>query len=252
MVIPTDSFLLIVLASLFLGYVIAILLAPFRVHAQQWQSADPHYEPREDEAIPHDVRWIIEDLESLGFQVRGHWGTKNSIAKAQLTLMEHPNTLDLGNVIDTRARLRRHITLFFQTRFADGTLLVTSNNRITVGLPLSPEATPVWLPEVRDPRHLYAVHQQVRESMMLGKKPLGVGPDPIAFLIARSKENLQQFANGGYFYLDEAGGVYRPTWKGAFLMTWRLLPPIRPFYVAWRRRRTRKLLRHLGIGLARD
>ena len=33
-------------------------------------------------------------------------------------------------------------------------------------------------------------------------------------------------AEAGYFYLDEEADVYRPTWKGAYLMTWTFLWPI--------------------------
>jgi hypothetical protein len=39
-----------------------------------------------------------------------------------------------------------------------------------------------------------------------------------------SKEHM---VRSGYWWLDEDNRVYRPTWKGAILMTLRSLPPCR-------------------------
>jgi hypothetical protein len=53
--------------------------------------------------------------------------------------------------------------------------------------------------------------------------------------------------SAGYYSLDPAAGVLRPTWNGAALVTWRLLWPVKPLYRAWRRRATRRLLDRLDI-----
>jgi hypothetical protein len=52
---------------------------------------------------------------------------------------------------------------------------------------------------------------------------------------------------GGYYAIDEERGVVRPTWKGAVLITWRLLWPVKPMYRSRRRRATRQLLERLGV-----
>jgi hypothetical protein len=52
----------------------------------------------------------------------------------------------------------------------------------------------------------------------------------------------------GYYWIDERWGVYRPTWKGALLMTGKHAWPVRPIYRALRHRRTRGLLREAGVG----
>jgi hypothetical protein len=49
----------------------------------------------------------------------------------------------------------------------------------------------------------------------------------------------------GYFIRDEAGLTYRPTWKSACLMTWRLCWPIKQILAALKRARTERLLREL-------
>jgi hypothetical protein len=49
----------------------------------------------------------------------------------------------------------------------------------------------------------------------------------------------------GYYYRDELAGVQRPTLKGAYLMSWRLLWPVKPIRAALRRSKAQRLLREL-------
>lgn len=45
----------------------------------------------------------------------------------------------------------------------------------------------------------------------------------------------------------EKRDVYRPTWRGAFLMSWRLLWPVKPIVRVLRKRRAARLLSELGL-----
>jgi hypothetical protein len=250
---PLDILLLSIVLGMVLGIALVAIRAPIRVRLNNWHTADPGYEPWEGNNLAPDAAQTIAALRDLGFAVRGHWHvTGHSRATGQITLMEHPQTLDVAKVIVTAAGARRHLTVLFQSRFEDGTELATANNQITVGLPVLPETTPLWLPEVRDAGLLYRVHCQARDVLGRSKKRLSVGQDPLAFLTEGRNRILAYHVETGYYYLDESRGVFRPTWKGALLMTWRLLWPLRPLYRAWRRRPTRKLLRELGIRLEPD
>jgi hypothetical protein len=60
---------------------------------------------------------------------------------------------------------------------------------------------------------------------------------------------LANWVATGYYAFDAVRGVVRPTWKGAALITWRLLWPVKPLFRARRRRATRQLLDRLGISL---
>jgi hypothetical protein len=51
----------------------------------------------------------------------------------------------------------------------------------------------------------------------------------------------------GYYEADEERGLVRPTWKGAVLITWRLLWPVKPLYRAVRRRATHQLFERFGV-----
>jgi hypothetical protein len=255
--LPLDFILTVIVLAVVLGFALGFALnavqAPVRVRLKNWHYIDSGYEPCEDDEVAPGVARRVADLEDLGFVVRGHRHlTGHSIATGQITLMEHPRTLDVAKVLVTAAGRRRQHTIFFQTRFEDGTDVGVGNNALTVGLPSLPETTYVWVPEVRDPRRLYRVHEQVRDGLGAGKQRLPIGPDPADFLEVARERILAHYVATGYFFLDAARCAYRPTWKGAVLMSWRLLWPIRPLYRAWRRRPSRKLLRELGVSLDPD
>jgi hypothetical protein len=245
-----DIILISIVLAVVVGFALVAIRAPIRVRLNNWQSADSGFELCMDNYVAPDVGEMIAALRQLGFIDCGHWQcTGHSRATGQITLMENPLTLDVAKILVTAAGTRRAVTLLFQTQFQDGTEIATANNQLTVGLPSLPGITALWLPEVRDPIQLYRIHDQVRDLMGLGMKRVSVGPDPAAYLTAGRNRMLAHFVVTGYYYLDEARGVYRPTWKGALLMTWRLLWPIRPLYRAWRRRRTREFLREHGLQL---
>jgi hypothetical protein len=249
----SDTTLTLIILVAVLGFASVAIRSPIRTRLKNWLSADSGFEPCEGNHLGPDVARIIAALRELGFVLCGHWHhSGHSHATGQITLMEHPQTLDVAKVMVVVTATHRDVTLVFETRFEDGTKVGTANNQITAGLPSLPETTSLWLPEVRDARQLYRVHDQVRDRVGLGKKRLSIGPDPAAFLTAGRDHMLARFVETGYYYLDEPRGVYRPTWKGAVLMTWRLLWPIRPLYRAWRRRPTRRLLREEGLELELD
>jgi len=145
---------------------------------------------------------------------------------------------------------RQSISVVFQTRFADGTEAWTTNNRSLTGFPPVPGVTVVWLPEFRDDApSLHRVHAQVGDALGGAGDRMGIGDDPAAFLRDVSTRSLANWVANGYYALDADHGVVRPTWKGAALITWRLLWPVKPLYRARRRRATEQLLERLGISL---
>jgi hypothetical protein len=164
--------------------------------------------------------------------------------------MEHPHNLDVAKVMISTAGRIRVVVSQFQTRFEDGTEIATANNPLSSGLPSFPDQIVVWLPEMHDLKQLYAVHTEVIAAQRIRKKKLPIGPNPTGSLIEARDRLLAHLVDKGYYYRDDT--VYRPTWKGALLLTYRHLWPVRRFYQSWRRRPTRELLRELGIHLEHD
>lgn len=244
---PLEIVVVAVVGGLVLGRVAGAVRAMVGARMRNWHSAEAGYEPCADHFLPADVANLVMAVEALSFVVRGHCQLSgHSRATGQLSLLEHPRTLDVAKVVVSASGGRRTVMLLFQSHFEDGTELATANNQITVGLPGLPGTTHLWLPEVHDPVQLYEAHALARDSLARSRKRLAIGPDPMAYLNDARQRILNHFVQTGYYYLDRAHGVYRPTWKGAMLMTVRLVWPIRPLYRAWRQRPTRRLLREIG------
>jgi hypothetical protein len=229
-------------------YLTGAVAATVRIRRDHWMSADPRFESWEDDDPPAEAERYVADLRKVGFAVRGQWRHLGPVkAVGILTLLEHPQTLDVAKVLVVSAGTRRQVTLLFQTRFADGTEVATANNKATSGFPPLPEITVLWLSEVRETHRLYYYHEQLRDHLGAGKKRKPVGPDPVAFLVEGTRRILGHAAEAGFYTLDPAANVYRPTRKGAVLMTWRRVWPFRSLAMARRRRRTERLVRELGI-----
>jgi hypothetical protein len=188
------------------------------------------------------------ELRALGFADLGTWRHLGANrVTGRVALLEHPETFDVAKVLVIWSRGSESVSLMFQTRFADGTEAVTANNRVTAGFPRLPGITAAWLPEIRDPEELCEVHEQLRDAVARGQPRVGVGSDSAKFLRDGSRRIHANWVATGYYRLDDDRGVYRPTWKGAVLITWRLLWPIKPLFRAWRRHKTTRLLHRLDI-----
>ena len=251
MLTPEHLVLAAFAACLVLSCLLPFLTGPVRMKFRSWQAADPVYTADDDSRLPGRARFAAEELRALGFENLGTWRHDGAArATGWVILLQHPRTLDVAQVMVVAAGRRRVVSLLLMTRFADGAEALTFNSPVVVGFPLPPGITAAWLPEVRSAAALYRIHVQLRDALR-GAGGLGsrVVPDPAGFLRNRSARVLAAWVEGGYYAVDEQRGIVRPTWKGAVLITWRLLWPVKPMYRAGRRRATRQLLEHLGVAL---
>ncbi|MBO0699000.1 MAG: hypothetical protein J2P46_11445 [Zavarzinella sp.] len=238
----------VAVACLGLPWLLQFVVAPARMRARSWQAANPVYSPEDEDGLPTAARRAADDLRALGFRDRGTWRHDGSAqATGRIILLEHPRTRDVAKVMVVTTNRRRSVTFVFQTRFADETEAATTNTRHAVGFPHLPGQTVAWLPEVREAGPLYRVHAQLRDAIGGASERVGIGPDAAEYLRDGSARSLANWVANGYYALDADRGVVRPTWKGATLITWRLLWPLKPLYRARRRRATARLLERLGI-----
>jgi hypothetical protein len=251
MLTPEHLVLAALVVCLVLSCLLPFLTAPVRMKFRSWQAADPTYTDDDDSQLPSRARVAAKELEALGFENLGTWRHDGSArATGWVILMHHPRTLDVAHVMVVAAGNRRTVSLMMLTQFADGTEAATFNSPVVVGFPSPLGLTGAWLPEVRSAAALYRIHVQLRDALRgAGGCGAWVGPDPAEFLRNRSARMLAAWVEGGYYAVDEEQGRVRPTWKGAVLITWRLLWPVKPLYRAGRRRATRRLLERLGVCL---
>ena len=69
--------------------------------------------------------------------------------------------------------------------------------------------------------------------------------EPVEYLHRLAEKEVARWVKYGYYRLDSRSKKYRPTLKGAALLSWKLLPPIKNLRQAWRKYQTNKLLRKL-------
>ncbi len=103
-------------------------------------------------------------------------------------------------------------------------------------------------PGLDDPRRLLKAYR----ALVARHAPQGLArryPPPgefEAFLVEAMRRELARQVPTGYLWLDAAGEFYRPTWKGALLMTWKLAWPVKPIRGWLQGRRARRLLAEVG------
>jgi hypothetical protein len=142
-------------------------------------------------------------------------------------------------------------TLAFFTDFTDGLTLVTANNKTR---PITPririhEGSSAF-PSVHDPRRLYEIHQALvdRFGAYQDRERIEI-KDPADFLRKSQLKEQAKYPESGYYYHDEEHQVYRPTWRGAILMAWKLLWPVKQIRAMLGRAKTARLLREVGMAL---
>jgi hypothetical protein len=246
---PDEFVLVTLIAGLLTVLILPFVLAPVRMRSRSSQLACPVYTPEETPLSPA-VTKIAAAVRELGFKELGTWRqTVSSLGTGWVTLLEHPRTLDAAKVVRVVVLGRTAITLAFQSRFDDGSELITANNRVPTGYPRPPGLTAAWLPDLLDSKELYAVHNQLRDAVGGVRQRIGIGPDVTGYLRSSAERIHANWVATGYYTLDNSPGMIRPTWKGAILLTWRLVWPLKHLFRARRRGATRRLLAEHGVSV---
>jgi hypothetical protein len=134
------------------------------------------------------------------------------------------------------------------SRFRDGTQACTSNSALVPSFPPGASSSIERFPMIADSAKLYSLHQShLKKHQGTSMKFLRVDEfrgDMGAYLNCVRREQFNEQVSAGYFYLSEEEGVYRPTLKGAYLMTWRQLEPFKSF--------ARKRIERRGVQLLKE
>ncbi len=228
------------------------MLSPILFHRRHYQAINCKYEgfnPKQ-EIVPLEFwdafRQTTRLLVDLGFRLRGHFRRLDSMPGANLfvTLWTHPKNNDIAQWSAFFTKRQKDQFLMFLSTMSDGTEIVTTNRTSASVLPMAKKRVRLYLPNIHDLGQLYEIHGRVLELMGIRTNET-LGDDPAVFLNSFALKDLKLCLERGYYYLDPATEVYRPTWKGSIMMTWKELWPAKPLRQAWRRYQTNKLLRKL-------
>lgn len=127
------------------------------------------------------------------------------------------------------------------TRYPDGRMFDTLNSPQLGAFGRIPSETKTRVPDEKDPRLLYALHRFVISRNNVAGRPIACDENTVAEWFAKERvDSLDGQVQCGRYYLSKRTNEYRPTLKGAFLMTWSLMWPISYFRRAAMERRARK------------
>lgn len=124
------------------------------------------------------------------------------------------------------------------------------NNSVTVPIFAPRPGHVVYrFPQVRDPLRLHKIFQVLlrRQFGSSTMRQRDIANDPARFLADIMDAEHRTQAEAGYYRFDEAARRWRPTLRGAFVMTWRLLPPFKQIITAGVRRRARAVLNEIAM-----
>ena len=135
----------------------------------------------------------------------------------------------------------------FSTCYHDESVSFTSNCEVASVFPRRPRVRGNRITQVKNPAQLYAVHRWItREPSQTQKKTLPLidqfNGDVAAYQRWLLIDELKDAAEAGYLYLSESQHAYRATLRGAFLMTWKLLPPFKQIQLLKRKRKADRIL----------
>lgn len=259
------------LDGLFAGVIILLIIgayligamyiyAPFKIRRQQAKDVRVHYVPIELPDLAPEVAQAFVDasrgLVACGFQALGHLThyTHKTAQESYVSIWVNPSGVDHAQIIGvcTPSELQglRVVTLVtFRTEFSDGTSIVTTSSSSAGVFPRDPKVSPVRCPGIRDFALLYRFHR-ARVDRDRGRRTATLDhvKDARTRMENEWTETFQRLIGAGYYSLDQTRQKYVPTLKGAFLMTYRLLPPFKQIQRFQRDRLTERTLRELGFG----
>ena len=249
------SWLPLILVLLVFQFVVAPVIIRFR----HTHPASPEFEPINVGQLPPHVAdsftRFIHAMEADGFMFVGYFRQLAYMRNVGffMTLLKNTVTGDIATIIFLfrKGGLVPLTTsqIEFCTGFADGTEVNTNNGQYPSTFKTYPEKRIFKFPELHNPRLMYQLHRRLCANSAPGIKSLKAADGKEAFQLSYGAvKEIRKQAEFGYFYLDEKSNLFRPTWKGAFLMTWKLAWPVGQLRKVAIKSRARATMRSLGLG----
>jgi hypothetical protein len=234
--------------------------APLKIKRQQVKEMQIDFQPVELSQLPPDIVEAVKvasrGLAQSGFIAVGHLTQRiaRTGQEAFVSLWINETTRDSAQIIAVRTPTALGavsiVTLTtFWTEFTDETGIVTSNSSASGAYPSNPLMSVIRIPRAADVASLYRFHRARVERGQAERIPtLDSSREPLRRMWLEHTQTFERLIKLGYYTIDEVNQTYVPTLKGAYLMTYRLLPPfkqIQKWRKDWLADRT---LRELGFG----
>lgn len=249
-----------------IGLVVALVLTPFwlgpiLIYRTQRQNAAPTFEKFDPQAhsVPESIAVALEESETAlvasGFTKVGDYFQSGFMQNmtARVALFERASSRQQAIVAgmymnNEPAKIIAHYVEIL-AKYTDGRTLLVNNSPMLGSYAPVPGKTVEQFPDVRDPRRLVRLHERLMEQMgtLEDAKELEPGIDGAKYLAEALVRELEGQLPTGYLRRDDAANAFRPTIKGALLMTWAQIPPIITIRMKRVRRRAAQLIETLGV-----
>ena len=219
-------------------------------------TANPTLQPaRLSDFPPEIIHNFIEKTERLaadGFKSLHEYllGSDDPDTQTALATLAHPETGDRITLIALLLRFGdewRALTQWMEitTRFEDGGRICSSNYLEPDWFTPPPNKRMCRFPTEQDPRQLVKLHRRAVACFAPDAPPayIPLTADSADLLLKDFREDCENQIHAGILTLDSRdNGIYHPTLRGAFRLTWRLLFPFGAVRLLRDRARTAALL----------
>lgn len=231
------------------------IVGPILVHSRQKLPARPRFEAFDPKDLPSDVsdffRRSVSEMEEEGFRFVSYasWSIQDR-QRMYFALLINRKAGDMGMAVHITSGREKNAVQTRYVEFSTEYLLskeITANNSAQIEVFRKiPERMVFRFPHILSPRRLYLLHRRLNEKYGADWEPL---PPPEGREVEAVKESIakeyEKQVRAGYLFLDREEEVYRPTWMGAILMTWKLIWPFTVLQNILVRRRANRLINDL-------
>jgi hypothetical protein len=250
-----EAILLVLVGLLALPFV----LGPLLVKATQRLPAHPTFESIDpEEGLAGEVYDLFKNsivpLGEAGFTDQVFLRQKDQIPGQTIHLctLANTSTQDLAMVVHMRQSVEKGKDLRvpyveYYTRFQGDTSVTTNNNDEIMPFPKQKGRRVTQFPDIKDPKRLFEIHRAIQDLDGHGSAEPAPGADGLEAVVIESMvKEFEAQTKTGYLFLAASGEYYRPTWKGAILMTWKLCWPVSAIIRGQRNRESAASLKRLG------
>jgi len=111
-----------------------------------------------------------------------------------------------------------------------------------------PNSRAVFFPAATDLRALYRVHRAwLQQEFGAAQFELPPPGSEVAYYADLDRRALEHLENAGLLFLDKKSGKFRPTWRGACVLTWKSAWPWKQIINARERRSAAELCQKLNV-----
>lgn len=197
---------------------------------------------------------VLDSLEALGFRLEALLDvphqTPNTTMLVMLTINKKSTDHSLAVAMFAFNGEQTQIAKFFVqfvSRYPDRLFIQTSNLDISSAFPQDPNSVISKLPSVNDLARLYENPQMIVAEHRPGARKIlrlfeEFNGDAVAYLRHDIREDLERAQSCGYMWLTADGEKFRPTVRGAVMMTYKQLFPFKMFGAMARKRRERQIM----------